>query len=134
MKLFAFMVLLALPFVGFGQDLGGTGWKIQDQDGDTKIILFEKDGTFTYLNVNHKSGNQGVVFSDPEETWKVNGNKVTMSYSNGYNVYSGTISSDGTSMSGTSKNKAGLFETFTGSLIEFKASVPKPTKPIKKLN
>lgn len=128
MKLFTFILLLILPIVGFSQDLGGTGWKIQDADGDTKIILFEKDGTFTYLNVTSKSGNQGAVFSDPEETWKVNGNKVTISFSNGYNVYSGTFSSDRTTIKGTSKNKQGLFETFTATLIEFN-STPKPAKP-----
>ncbi len=126
-----FILFLIIPFIGFGQDdqiysaffyedVGGTGWKIEDEDGDMKIILFEMDGTFTYLNVISNSGGEGKVYGDDDETWKVeDGNKITILFNNGYRILSGTINSKSDYMSGMSMNKNGLTEKWIGKLIEF---------------
>ena len=112
-------MLLTIPFIGFGQNLNGTGWKISENDGDQKIIIFENDGTFTYLNVINNSGGQGKVYGNDDETWEVNGNKIVVLFSGGYKIMTGTINRTGDYMSGTIMNKKGKTENWTGELIKF---------------
>ena len=119
MKKLLFVLLLTIPFIGFSQDISGTGWKIYEKDGDEKIILFEDDGTFTYLNVISNSGNEGKVFSGDDDTWVVNGNKIVVLFSGGYRIMSGTINKTGDYMSGTTMNKKGDTENWVGELIKF---------------
>ena len=119
MKKLLFILLLIIPFFGFGQNLSGSGWKIQDEDGDRFIILFDEDGTFTILNVIHQSGNQGRVFGDDDETWEVDGNKVVISRNDGYQIYSGTINRKGDYMWGMKMNKKGISQRWSGELIKF---------------
>jgi hypothetical protein len=113
MKKLLFVLLLTIPFVGFGQDISGTGWKITDQDGTQKIYLFESDGTFTYLRV------KSDVLGDEDETWELDGNKIIFKHNDGYSIYSGTINSSWDFMSGMRMNTKGEYENFSGELIKF---------------
>ena len=114
-----FLVLIIfLPFTVFGKDIRGSGWIFYEGDVDKKIILFEKDGTFTYLNVVNTYGNDGVVYSTPDETWTIDGDTVVLSYNNGYKICSLTINSRKDRMYGTCINKTGLIEQVSGQIIE----------------
>ena len=118
MKKLLLVLLISIPFTVFGQDISGTGWMFYEDDGGKKIILFEPDGTFTYLNVINPSGNEGKVYSEDSETWTIDGNKVVISFSDGYKIASLTINNNGNGMSGTGVNLAGLIEKITGILIK----------------
>tara|TARA_B100001250_G_scaffold386482_1_gene383051 strand:- start:725 stop:1114 length:390 start_codon:yes stop_codon:yes gene_type:complete len=119
MKRILFILLLTIPFLGFSQDISGTGWKISHDDGDRTIILFEDDGTFIYLGVISHSGNQGEVFGNDDETWELNGNKIVILFNDGFNIMTGTINRTGDYMSGTTMNKKGKTENWFGELIKF---------------
>ena len=114
-----FIVLIIFsPFTVFGKDILGSGWIFYEGDVDKKILLFEKDGTFTYLNVVSSSGNEGEVYSEPHNTWTINGDRVVISYTDGYKICSLTTNSRKNKMSGTCINKTGLVEQLTGQIIE----------------
>ncbi len=119
MKKVILIILLAIPFLGLGQDISGTGWKLTDQDGDKKIILFENDKSFTHLNIISQSGNSGVVFGDEDETWMLAGDNIIISFNNGFKIYSGQINSSRDYMSGTMVNKNGKSDTWSATLIKF---------------
>lgn len=114
MKKILITLLLTLPFLGFSQDISGTGWKITEEDGDQGIYLFESDGTFTYLRVKYSD-----VFGDEDETWELDGNKIIFKHNDGYSILSGTINKSWDFMSGMRMNTNGEYETFTGELIKF---------------
>ena len=118
MKKLLLALLISLPFTVFGQDISGTGWKTYTEEGDELIILFESDGTFTYLNKVSYSGNEGKVFGDDDDTWSIDGNKVVISYNSGYMLVSLTLNNKGDSMSGTSINVKGLVNSVTAKLIK----------------
>ena len=118
MRSLLILLLISLPSIVFGEDISGTGWIFYEDDNDKKIILFEKNGTFTYLNVVASSGSEGKVYSDEDETWTVNGDTVVLIYNNGYKTCSLTINSRKDWMSGTCINKTGLVEQVTGWIIE----------------
>ena len=114
-----FLVLIIfLPFTVFGKDIRGSGWIFYEGDVDKKIILFEKDGTFTYLNVVNSSGGEGEVYSEPVETWTIDGDTAVLSYNDGYKICSLTINSRKDRMSGTCIYKKGLVEQVRGQIIE----------------
>ena len=49
MKKLLSILLLTIPFIGFGQDINNTVWKTIDDKGDQRIIMFKEDGTFLGL-------------------------------------------------------------------------------------
>ena len=119
MKRILFIILITIPFLGFSQDISGTGWKIYDEDGDRRIIFFEDDGTFTYLNVT-TSWNEGSVYGNDDETWEVkDGNKIVLLLNDGYKIMTGTINRTGDYISGTLINREGITDSWTGELIKF---------------
>ena len=111
-------VLLGSAGEGFGRDIAGSIWRFYEDDGDVKIILFENDKTFTFLNVVSKSGNQGKTYGDKYDTWSIDDNLVVVSFTNGYKIMSLTINSNRDRMTGTSINKKNLFERINGQLVE----------------
>ena len=118
MKKLILILLFIIPLHGFGQDISGTAWKIYENEGDKKIIIFENDGTFTYLNVISTS-NAGNVYGDENETWELNGFKIVVLFNDGYKIMSGTINVTGDYMSGTLINRKGLSSNWTGERIKF---------------
>lgn len=124
MKKILFITLFALPFLAFSQEISGTAWKIHEDDGDRKVIFFEADETFTYLQAVSKSGNAGVVFGDDDEIWGLHGNKLegyklVVLFNDGYKIMTGTLNRTGDYMSGTVMNKDGYSGTWFGELIKF---------------
>ena len=118
MRSLLLVLLISLPSIVFGEDISGTGWFFEESGGDKEIILFEKDGTFTYLNVVISSGGDGEVYSDENETYSVNGDLVVISFNDGYMICSLTINSRKDRMSGTCINKKGIVNQIKGRLIE----------------
>ena len=118
--LIIFLVVFSafLPSVVFGKDIKGTAWLFYQDDGDKDIVFFEKDGTLTYLQLVSNAGNEGEVFSDSRDTWKMEGDLVTISYTDGYMLISLTINKKGDQMTGISMNKKGLVEKLEGRLIK----------------
>ena len=94
------------------------GWFLEESDGDKVIILFEKDGTFTYLDVTISSGGEGEVYSDDIYIYSVKGDRVVISFSDGYLICSLTMGTTKSRMSGTCLNQEGTIEQITGRRIE----------------
>ena len=118
MRSLLIVLLISLPSLVFGKDIVGTGWVLYEDDGHKRIVLFEKDGTFTYQNIISPSGNEGEVWSDEGDTWTINGDMVVMSFTNGFLLVSLTINNRGDIMTGTSINKLGRVTKVNGRLIE----------------
>jgi len=144
MKKYLFLFLL-IPFLSFGQEMGGTAWKIYEGDGDQKIIFFQNkvdaynifftktedfccEGTFAYLNV-ISSGketdfgivdiNEGRYYADDNNTWFVQGKELTISFG-GYKFLVGTINNSGDKVSdGGMANKKQEFDTWYAERIKF---------------
>ena len=119
MKKLVLILLFIIPLHGFGQDINGTGWKISQDDGGQKIIIFENDGTFSYLNVKIDQWNEGDFYSDLTETWMLNDGVITISFSDGFKVHSGKINQKGDYMWGTWVNKKKSSGTWIGERIKF---------------
>ena len=92
------------------QDIIGTAWIFYEKDGDKKVILFEDDGTFVYQNLKSKSGNEGKVFGDENETWKQDGDLVIISFNDGYKLLPLRINKSGNKMSGIGANEEGVVD------------------------
>tara|TARA_B110000438_G_C15664476_1_gene585446 strand:+ start:629 stop:988 length:360 start_codon:yes stop_codon:yes gene_type:complete len=118
MRSLLLVLLISLPSIVFGEDMSGTGWFFEENNGDKEIILFEKDGTFTYLQVVMLSGGEGEVYSDEYDTYSVNEDLVVISFTGGYKICSLTIDSRKDRMSGTCINKKGIVNQIKGRLIE----------------
>ena len=119
MKRILFILLLTIPFIGFGQNLNGTGWKISENDGDQKIIIFENDGTFSYLNVKMDSPNEGKLYNDITDTWELKQSTIIISFTDGFLIKSGKINKTGDYMWGTWVNQKKNSGTWSGELIKF---------------
>ena len=126
-KIISLLSFLTFPLTCFAFDFEGSGWLVKEEDGDKKIILFEKDGSFTYLNVISLSGNQGRVFGDSRDTWEKNENTLVISFTDGYKICSakrsvkfnlfGKIFSSNQLMKGSCINKVGKAEKIKLKLI-----------------
>ena len=99
-------------------DINGSAWIFYEDDGDKSVILFEEDGTFTYLNVIANSGNEGRVFSETNDTWSQSGDEIVISFNDGYMLVSLKINKNGDKMSGTAINKKGKIQKIEGRLIK----------------
>ena len=118
LKIIQLILIFTFPVITLANDIKGSGWFATEEDGDKKIILLEKDGSFTYLNVISQSGNEGNVFSDNRDTWKEENNNLILSFTDGYKICSlQTFNWSEEMMSGTCINKKGLVETMQLRLI-----------------
>jgi len=119
LKIIQLIFIFTFPVITLADEIKGNGWFAIDEDGDKKIILFEKDGSFTYLNVSMKSGNEGNVYSDDRDTWKEENNNLVLSFTDGYKICSlKPIDWPKKMMSGTCINKKGNVETMQLRLIK----------------
>ena len=111
-KIIQLIFIFTFPVITLANHIKGSGWFAIEEDGDKKIILLEKDGSFTYLNVVSQSGNEGNVYSDNRDTWKEDNNNLILSFTDGFKICS-LKSFDWSEeiMSGTCINKNGLVET-----------------------
>jgi len=119
MQKILFFLLLAIPLLGFGQNIGGTGWKLSQNDGVKKIIILELDHTFTYLNVKIDQWNERFLYSDATETWRLEGDNIIISFSDGFKVHSGKINRDKDYIWGTWVNEKDDSGTWSAELIKF---------------
>ena len=95
----------------FADEIKGSAWIGRHvEDGDIQIYLFDKNGTFSFLNVLSTSGNEGRVFGDEDELWEQNGNRLVISFNGGYMLCSLTRD-NWRNFSGTCINKPGKIET-----------------------
>jgi len=120
LKIIPFLFLFFSPVITLADEIKGSGWFATDKDGDKKIILFDKDGSFTYLNVISHSGNEGRVFSGVRNTWKEEeNNKLILSFNDGYKLCS-LIREDWSReiINGSCINKVGNFEYMQLRLIK----------------
>ena len=117
MRFLLLVLVIFLPYTVFGKDIPGTGWVI-DHGEEKLIVLFEKDNTFTYLNYITSVSEEGKVNSSSDHTWTINGDKVVMSYTNGYRICSLTLNKSKDKMIGTCVNKKGTVQQSKGQLIE----------------
>lgn len=113
MKSFFFLLVLFLPFSGFSQttDLTGTLWYVEASHPqiEPNHVEFLSNGTIR---------DSGVIPDEEGEeayTWSQRGNKVTLSYNNGYSVHKGKI--HGNKITGKAKNKDGEKWTWTATLV-----------------
>ena len=117
-RLLLIVLLVVFPVSVSANDLSGTGWIWEEDDGDKRIMLFERDLTLTYLHVVSITGNQGEVFHTDGDTYTVKGDLVVVSFTDGYRICSMTVNSQWNRMSGTCINKVGLVNKISGKLIE----------------
>ena len=118
MRVLLLVLIIFLPFTVFGKDIQGSGWLFYEGEVEKTIILFEKDGTLTYLNLVMVSGNEGEVFSESDDTWFIDEDKVVLSFNDGYQICSLTLNRSKDRMSGTCINKKGLVQQIRGQIIE----------------
>ena len=85
--------------------LYGTTWSGKESTGDPLIVNFAADGTFTYVNT-------GVPDVTPgNDTWKLDGMKITLSFNAGFAVDLGLLDDD--TMNGSGSNTKGESWTWT---------------------
>jgi hypothetical protein len=85
--------------------LYNTTWSGPESDGYALTVHFNADGTFTYTNTG--------VPDDPShnETWKLEGMKITMSFNDGFAIRQGLLDDD--TMNGSASNTKGESWTWT---------------------
>ena len=99
----------------FSYKVENTKWRVYDNDGDQKIIIFESDGYFKYTNVKSSSGNEGNTFGDNKDTWKIiDDNLVLISFTDGYQIREGYLLSNDNYIVGSWFNTGGNEGTWFG--------------------
>ena len=95
----------------FADEIKGSAWIGRiGEDGHIQVLLFDKNETFSYLNVVSVSGGEGSVFGDEDDSWELNGNRLVISFNGGYMLCS--LTRDNRSeFSGTCINKPGRIHT-----------------------
>lgn len=112
MKSIFFFFFVCLPTIGISQskDLTNTVWHVIPKgiDIEPSYLEFQENGQFTDSRLTYE------LKGDGEYTWTQKGNKVILSYNNGYSIHKGKIKGD--LIRGKSKNKSGTKWTWTASL------------------
>ena len=112
-----YIILLCLPFIGFGQDLVNSMWKITGDNGYGQIILLKDDGSFIGLSDIY---GVPVSFEDPRNSemkydWLLTGNLIVLRFSDNYMIKTGEVR--GNLIIGTSSNQKGFENSWVGERI-----------------
>jgi len=109
-----FLLLTSLPSIAFANPIAATGWSFRSSDGGRLVVQFLPNGTLRYF-----SGDAEVL--EYNDTYKVVGDSVSVSFYGDYLVCSLTLNSTRNSdlnrMSGTCINMQGLVTEMTGEYI-----------------
>jgi len=111
------LIILFSPLTVLGEEIGGSGWVFEESDRDKKIILFDLDKTFTYINIRNSSGNSGRTFSGTRLQWSFDGTTVVLNFNNNFKLCSLNLKGSDT-MIGTCVNETGVVVSIKGKLIE----------------
>ena len=111
------IIILFSPLTVLGEEIDGSGWVFEENDGDKKIILFDPDKTFTYINIKTSYGNSGKTFSGTGFQWSFDGTTVVLNFNNNYRLCSLNLKGSDT-MIGTCVNEKGVVNSIKGKLIE----------------
>tara|TARA_B100000767_G_C19542875_1_gene441550 strand:- start:343 stop:693 length:351 start_codon:yes stop_codon:yes gene_type:complete len=111
------LIILFSPLTVLGEEIDGSGWVFEENDGDKKIILFDPDKTFTYINITSSSGNSGRTFSGTRFQWSFDGTTVVLNFNNNFRLCSLNLKGSDT-MIGTCVNEKGVADSIKGKLIE----------------
>ena len=126
MKSLLLSLIIILPLTVFGQGVGGTGWILEGEYSSKHIILFERDGTFTYLDISFPDlfGDQIDIENNNNNIYSIeDDDRITISFNSGFLICSLEINSSQDKMYGrcvnqtSIKNKSGTWET-VGKKIE----------------
>ena len=91
-------------------------WKITESDGEVRILWLLQNGNFKQKNVLTED-NKGAFYDTTSDTWNIEGDKVTISFTNGFRIMKGYINSEKTLMGGTWANNHGNSGTWSGEKI-----------------
>ena len=90
MKKILIILLLTIPFIGFGQDIENSIWKLTDDDGFGQIVLLKEDGSFKGISDIY---GLPVMFrsDDGEENWELKGETIILTFNDKYMIKTGKI-------------------------------------------
>lgn len=91
-------------------------WKITESDGEVRILWLLRNGNFKQKNILTED-NKGAFYDTTSDTWNIEGDKVTISFTNGFRIMKGHINSEKTLMGGTWSNNHGNSGTWSGEKI-----------------
>ena len=91
-------------------------WKITESDGEVRILWLLQNGNFKQKNVLTED-NKGAFYDTTSDTWNIEEDKVTISFTNGFRIMKGYINSEKTLMGGTWSNNHGNSGTWSGEKI-----------------
>lgn len=107
------------------EELINITWEIIREGKHILHITFLEDGYFRYTNIKTKS-NEGKSYggANSSETWTLEDNNLTLSFSDGYMIQSGTLSVERDEVSGQFHNKAGLKGNWSGRIKDSQKPAP----------
>ena len=115
MKKILFIFLLTIPFIGFGQDIENSIWKLTDDDGFGQIVFLKVDGSFEGISDIYGSPVMYESEISGEEKWELKGETIILMFNDKYMIKTGKIR--GGRISGNYITINGLSGTWIGERI-----------------
>ena len=103
-------------------------WRIIDSDDEEYMMWLLRDGCFKYKNIKTEY-NQGDFYDDKEDTWIIEGDKITISFSNGFRIMKGNLNSERTFIEGTWSNNHEDSGTWNGEKISHVGEIEEDDNP-----
>ena len=108
MKSLLLSLIIILPLTVFGQGVSGTGWILEGEYSSKHIILFERDGTFTYLDISFPDlfGDKVNIENNNNNIYSIeDDDRITISFNGGFLICSLEINSSQDKMYGRCVNQ-----------------------------